>query len=637
MRVYARSTTIEEIDDALAHSFVDENHRSGAVKSNLNAVHLGMFFQEELVAVIQFCSPRTPKMKAMYSTEILRLCFEKDVRVVGGTSKLIKFFRDNYHPTDFFTYQDTTGEDNAGYEKAGMSLVSQSKKKEYLVAPNKTIETGTRKEVLGMAYATRYGPDRILGTKLGEVIDEKTGTRKSNKQLFLDLGWHIEQTTGDKVWEWFNPDVTFYVYKITASDSHKYYYGVSHVKRADATIDDCLNDGYWGSGGTKFKNWKNKHLPCLNKEVLFTTNKRSVAYKYEEELVGDLFKTDKYCLNSQKGGISLDRVNRNTSHYISVKECERHGLVKHIGDSCYSCLKMKILSEKYCSEHGETAFFGDSCAKCVAQRSNIIQDCPVHGSTRHIADRCRVCVSEKSFSVQMCEIHQKETTHKGDSCCLCTAQRSVATKYCDVHKKKTTFKGNLCTLCLYETNSSEKFCEIHQEVTRHMGNSCYRCSSEKTERLGVCEYHGEQSFQGDSCRACEVEKRDSVKQCEAGIHGLTAHRGQTCVKCYIQSKRESVKECEKHGLVPHSGNSCYKCESENRVSIKMCSQHGETKFLGNKCYKCSALAQQTIKVCDFHGETKFRGAHCCKCMSNRTWHIKKHSDAANDDCYLCKK
>lgn len=137
-------------------------------------------------------------MKRVYTTELYRMAFEKEMRIVGGASKLLSFYRKTFRPADIFTYQDTTGEGTRVYEHCGFTLVRQDKKKQYLVAPGKTLETASRKEALGMAYATRYGPDRILGTKLGEVL-RADGSRKSNKEIFIeDLGWHIEETTGDR-------------------------------------------------------------------------------------------------------------------------------------------------------------------------------------------------------------------------------------------------------------------------------------------------------------------------------------------------------------------------------------------------------------------------------------------------------
>lgn len=69
-------------------------------------------------------------MKRKYSIELLRLAFKNDVRVVGGASKLVSYYKKHYHPTDIFTYQDITGEVTTVYEQCGFTFVNEAKKNE---------------------------------------------------------------------------------------------------------------------------------------------------------------------------------------------------------------------------------------------------------------------------------------------------------------------------------------------------------------------------------------------------------------------------------------------------------------------------------------------------------------------------
>ena len=334
-KFFARNCECRPISSDEARDFMDQHHRQGSTKDK--TVSCGIYSPGgDLLGVISFCSPRTAAKRREYSRELVRLCFKSGVRVVGGASKLFKFYTKTYSPADIFTYQDATGEVTDVYEKSGMKFVSQGKRKSYLVAPGKTLDTGSRREVLGLAYAVRYGPDRILGTKVGEVFDPQTGKRKSNRDIFLEnLGWHIEDTNGDRVYEWINPSMTHYVYKITASDSKKYYYGVSHVKKADATVDDCLADDYWGSGGSlssnKFNNWKKKHKDTLQKEILRRFKRKSEAYNFEKSIIGDLYATDKLCLNSIMGGKDGGVNGWKESSPLNESICEIHGKTFFIG------------------------------------------------------------------------------------------------------------------------------------------------------------------------------------------------------------------------------------------------------------------------------------------------------------------
>jgi len=85
-KVAARSTIVREIETAVAHKFLEENHLQGACSSS---VRFGLFYKEELVAIMTFGKPRFNKH---YTWELLRFCSLKEVQVIGGASKLFKAF-----------------------------------------------------------------------------------------------------------------------------------------------------------------------------------------------------------------------------------------------------------------------------------------------------------------------------------------------------------------------------------------------------------------------------------------------------------------------------------------------------------------------------------------------------------------
>lgn len=482
-QIYARNTMVEKIENLQSQDFVETHHTQGASTGTFSKVSIGMFHNNELVGVAQFCSPRTPLKKEKYSTELLRLCFKKNVRIIGGASKLVKYYIEKYNPSDIFTYQDTTGESTDVYEKCGFTLVSQDKKKQYLVAEGKNVATASRqkREIFSIAYVAQYGPDRILGTKLGEVFHED-GSRKTNIELFKELGWHIEETTGDKIYEWFNPCLSFYTYKVTADDSDKYYYGVSSIKKpfSELSIDDCLNDGYYGSGGNtlknnKFKNWKKKHKTSLKKTVIETFDKKYKAYNAEKILIGDLWKTDKLCLNSSAGGIYTG-YNKGWRENVDLKTCPIHGITKHRGNACYKCFMNDLVSIRVCEVHGETKYQGDSCSKCAVEKTFSMKECPVHGITKFSGNHCRKCSVAKTVNMKECSIHGL-TKHQGDVCNSCNALSSISYKVCEVHGS-TKFTGDKCRKCISAANNAQKECSIHG-LANYRGAHCMKCSAQK--------------------------------------------------------------------------------------------------------------------------------------------------------------
>lgn len=563
-KVYARDTTVRKIDDDTAQSFVAQNHRQGKASDFIKKVALGLFTKNnELVGVIQFCAPRTSAKRREYSEELLRLAFKKDVRVVGGASKLIKSYIREFNPSDFFTYQDSTGEATDLYEKAGMSFVGQSKNKGFLVKGGLTLDRARfgHKEVFTISEASRRGPDALLQTKLGEVFNPD-GTRRTNIDLFKDLGWHIEEVSGDKVFEWVNQNKTHYVYKITSTDSLKYYIGLRTLDIPNASIQDCLDDNYWGSGGKLYQRWKKRHETSLKKEILGRFERKQEAYAKEEELVGDLWETDPLCLNAQKGGMFDYRSPVWGRPTITYKNCPKHGETKHSGDSCAKCTSNTSLSIRVCPKHGETKHRGDTCATCVADSSFSEKECPIHGITTHIGQVCSKCSSSKSMSFKECPTHGL-VRHKGDCCTKCKNQSVVTEKECPVHGK-AKYQGEVCTKCVTDKQVSVQDCPKHGK-TKFRGQTCYKCSIQASVVLKDCPKHGLTLFQKDSCKKCVAQKANTYKECPK--HGQTKHQGIVCSKCQAQSKI-TFKNCLKHGVTKHRGNSCCTCSAQTTAEVK---------------------------------------------------------------------
>lgn len=602
--VFARNTAVEILDPDVAQEFFEANHRSGALRAKSKTLNLGLRTPEGLlVAAIQFGTPRTSAKKREYSLELLRLSFLEGYRVVGGASKLIANFIRIFSPSDFFTYQDRSGEATDVYEQSGMKLVKKSKKKQYLVAKGRTLATAKRGEYYSIASVVQRGPDALIGTNIGEQF-QPSGKRKTNIELFLDLGWHIENTAGDYVYEWVNPAYSFYTYRITATDSSKYYYGVSHLKFADATVDQCLSDGYWGSGGNKFSNWKKAHRDHLQKEILSIFPRKSSAYALERKLIGTAYADDPLCLNSAVGG--KDGRTNSFGAMLAIREnnCPEHGLSLHRGESCISCSVLRSQSMRTCELHGLTIHTGDRCYKCSSASAHRSSICEIHGEAIFSGDSCKKCSAAKQFSEDNCEIH-------GDS----------------------LFKGGLCQKCSVQSNISLKECELHGEA-KFIGDRCYRCISSSSKSWRECSIHGESAYVGEQCQKCALAKTDSMRECP--IHGMSMHRGSNCWSC-SSSKSIEMLYCEIHGETKHKGESCVKCISASSRTLKECAIHGETPHRGDSCDKCATAKSIELKECAVHGLTKHRGDSCYKCQAAKMVHTRNHLNK-NDpqpDCSRC--
>ena len=89
-KIYARKCMIKEVDVAEKNGFLNENHIQG--KDN-STIKLGLYYNDELVSLMTFCYPRFSKK---YNWELSRFCSKHNYNVIGGASKLFKYFVNNY-------------------------------------------------------------------------------------------------------------------------------------------------------------------------------------------------------------------------------------------------------------------------------------------------------------------------------------------------------------------------------------------------------------------------------------------------------------------------------------------------------------------------------------------------------------
>ena len=120
IKIYARDCKIREINAKEAKEFIIRNHLMGYAGSSIK---IGLFKNEELVSVSTFGLARNSiGKKGGY--ELLRNCSKGGYTVIGGFSKMLKYFVQNYSD-NIFSYADTDWTDlnNSVYGNNGFTLV----------------------------------------------------------------------------------------------------------------------------------------------------------------------------------------------------------------------------------------------------------------------------------------------------------------------------------------------------------------------------------------------------------------------------------------------------------------------------------------------------------------------------------
>jgi len=147
--------------------------------------------------------------------------------------------------------------------------------------------------------------------------------------------------------------MNYYTYKLTLKrDPRYYYYGVHRTERLPE------EDRYFGSGRGIQELKQLYGSDCFEKEILSIQNSRKESLIEEEKLVGNLWKTDPFCLNRMPGGAfksKFDTTGLITYHkgnkvrYIrpeSTRHFEEQGWIKGIPESRAETIRRYITVSK---------------------------------------------------------------------------------------------------------------------------------------------------------------------------------------------------------------------------------------------------------------------------------------------------
>ena len=132
-KIYARKCEIKEINNnKLIKKFLDQNHIQGSIGS---FIKMGLFYDNELVSLMTLGKKR----KFMNSSskdgewELLRFCNKLNTNVIGGASKLFKYFIKKYNPKEIITYADRSYSNGNLYKQLGFNFLHKTEPNYYYV------------------------------------------------------------------------------------------------------------------------------------------------------------------------------------------------------------------------------------------------------------------------------------------------------------------------------------------------------------------------------------------------------------------------------------------------------------------------------------------------------------------------
>ena len=134
-RLYARKCYIQEIDSKTKNNFLNKYHLQG--KDN-SSIKLGLYHNNELLSVMTF-GKRTIGGTKSVNFEMIRFCNKKNVQIIGGASKLFKYFINNYKYICIKTFADLRYSNGKFYKKLGFKFKHLSSPNYWYIINDKRI------------------------------------------------------------------------------------------------------------------------------------------------------------------------------------------------------------------------------------------------------------------------------------------------------------------------------------------------------------------------------------------------------------------------------------------------------------------------------------------------------------------
>jgi hypothetical protein len=148
-RIPARKCNIREISTKDAKHFFEETHLQGFIGS---AHYVGLFYNESLVMCMSFGKNRFGN-----GVELHRLSSKKGITVVGGASKLIKYYINKYDINEIITYCDYSKSYGNGYKSIGFNYIGKTQLNYFWtdktnIIPRYKTQHSNMKNIIGNLY-----------------------------------------------------------------------------------------------------------------------------------------------------------------------------------------------------------------------------------------------------------------------------------------------------------------------------------------------------------------------------------------------------------------------------------------------------------------------------------------------------
>lgn len=174
IKIYARNTKIKLVSNIVKKTFLKENHIQG---NTVSKYVYGLYHNEELIALMSFAqSDKNPN----YEFELKRFCVKIGYSVIGGASKLLKYFEKTIKPKSLITYLNKRWSFESNfYETLGFNYLNFSIPAKFIVDGNK---------VFNRLQFQKHKLSNISNFKFDQTITADQNIINNGYRLIWDCG-----------------------------------------------------------------------------------------------------------------------------------------------------------------------------------------------------------------------------------------------------------------------------------------------------------------------------------------------------------------------------------------------------------------------------------------------------------------
>ena len=182
-KIYARKCIIESVDSNIANEFYINNHLQGKCNAS---IHYSLKYNDEIVAMMSF-GKRSLGKNFNNDWELIRYCSKINTLIIGGTSKLFKYFTKEYKPDCIISWSCNDISNGNMYKKLGFEFENISSSYWYISNSMKRY------------HRSNFSKSNLIKKGLIKEDDER-----SEREITKDLGFIRIFDTGQTKWIWKN-------------------------------------------------------------------------------------------------------------------------------------------------------------------------------------------------------------------------------------------------------------------------------------------------------------------------------------------------------------------------------------------------------------------------------------------------